>query len=140
MLKYQLLDPKAKGLYVADGQIAGADFHTFGTHGIPAKSFAKIRTGVRIEVPKNCFAQIMPRSSSFKLGLVVTGGVIDQDYRGEIIVIVVNINDYPIVIEDGCRIAQVVLVKNYSIERTEETFVSTDTVRSEKGFGSSGFF
>lgn len=99
-----------------------------------------IPTGLFIELPLGYEAQVRPRSGlSLKKGLSVPNspGTIDSDYRGEVGVIVVNLSNEDIVINDGDRIAQMVIAKH---ERAEWTLVDSlsETNRGEGGFGSTG--
>ncbi|QWX83671.1 dUTP diphosphatase [Cellulophaga sp. HaHaR_3_176] len=99
-----------------------------------------IKTGLFIELPVGFEAQVRPRSGlAAKKGVTVLNapGTIDADYRGEIGVILVNLSNEPFVIENGERIAQLVIAKH---ERAEWVVVSelSETKRGEGGFGSTG--
>lgn len=99
-----------------------------------------IKTGLFIELPIGFEAQVRPRSGlAAKKGITVLNspGTIDADYRGEIGVILVNLSKDPFTIEDGERIAQLVIAKH---ERAvfEAVDVMSETMRGEGGFGSTG--
>ncbi|NOQ70451.1 MAG: dUTP diphosphatase [Crocinitomix sp.] len=101
---------------------------------------ALIKTGLFIALPEGYEAQVRPRSGlAYKKGISVLNspGTIDADYRGEIGVILVNISNEPFVVEDGERIAQMVVAKC-----EQATFVAVEvlneTERGEGGFGSTG--
>jgi len=101
---------------------------------------AIIKTGLFIELPQGYEAQVRPRSGlAAKKGITVLNapGTVDADYRGEIGVILVNLSNEDFVVENGERIAQLVIAKH---ERA--TWVLTDilseTTRGEGGFGSTG--
>jgi dUTP pyrophosphatase len=99
-----------------------------------------IKTGLFIELPIGFEAQVRPRSGlAAKKGVTVLNapGTIDADYRGEIGVILVNLSKDEFIIEDGERIAQLVVAKH---ERAnwEEVEVLEKTARGEGGFGSTG--
>lgn len=110
-----------------------------------------VPTGVSIQLPHGCEGQIRPRSGcSLKDGLVAIFGTIDTDYRGELKVIVQNINkpvsffkrlwtkkDGSITIERGMRIAQLVIAP-YIYVRPKEVQELFETSRGDKGFGSTG--
>ena len=101
---------------------------------------AIIKTGLFIELPVGYEAQVRPRSGlAAKSGVTVLNspGTVDADYRGEIGVILVNLSNEAFTIENGERIAQLVIAKH---ERAEwlEADVLTETVRGEGGFGSTG--
>ncbi|MFN3803094.1 dUTP diphosphatase [Belliella pelovolcani] len=99
-----------------------------------------IGTGLFIELPEGYEAQIRPRSGlAFKYGLTVLNspGTVDADYRGEIKVLLVNLSQEPFTIEDGERIAQMVISKHEQIN-WEESDVLSDTERGAGGYGSTG--
>ena len=101
---------------------------------------ALIPTGLYIELPAGFEAQIRPRSGlAFKHGLTVLNapGTIDADYRGEVKVLLVNLSDTPFVINDGERIAQMVVAGHARVE-WEQTEALGDTARGAGGFGSTG--
>lgn len=99
-----------------------------------------VKTGLFISLPKGYEAQIRPRSGlTFKNGITVlnTPGTIDADYRGEIGVILVNLSSQDFTINDGDRIAQMVIAK-HETAIWEEVENLDETNRGEGGFGSSG--
>lgn len=99
-----------------------------------------VPTGLYMALPAGYEAQVRPRSGlAIKKGITVlnTPGTIDADYRGEICVIMVNLSDTPFVIEDGERIAQMVIARHEQAE-WEETDVLDETERGAGGFGHSG--
>ncbi|MBE14610.1 MAG: dUTP diphosphatase [Dokdonia sp.] len=101
---------------------------------------AIIPTGLFIELPVGVEAQVRPRSGlAAKKGITVLNapGTIDADYRGEIGVILVNLSDTAFTVENGERIAQLVIAKH---ERAQWDAVDslTTTVRGKGGFGSTG--
>ena len=99
-----------------------------------------VKTGLFLELPIGFEAQIRPRSGlAAKKGITVlnTPGTIDADYRGEIGVILVNLSNDPFVIEDGERIAQMIIAKHERAEWIEVDTLS-DTERGAGGFGSTG--
>jgi dUTP pyrophosphatase len=101
---------------------------------------AIIPTGLFIELPIGYEAQIRPRSGmAFKKGLSIPNspGTIDADYRGEIGVIVINLNSEAVIIEPGERIAQMVIARYERISWSEVEALS-DTERGAGGFGSTG--
>ena len=97
-----------------------------------------ISTGLFIELPEGYEAQVRPRSGlAIKNGITVLNspGTIDADYRGEIGVILVNLSSDEFVINDGDRIAQMVIAKHETVIWTEAQQL-TETDRGEGGFGS----
>jgi dUTP pyrophosphatase len=101
---------------------------------------AIIKTGLFIELPIGYEAQVRPRSGlAAKKGITVLNapGTVDADYRGEIGVILVNLSNEAFVVEDGERIAQLIIAKH---ERAAWIAVQelSETNRGEGGFGSTG--
>lgn len=99
-----------------------------------------IPTGVAMEIPHGCFGAIYPRSGlATKNGLRLANctAVIDEDYRGEIIVALYNDSDEFQTVEKGMRIAQIVL-QRYESAVFEQVEDLEETVRGAKGFGSTG--
>lgn len=99
-----------------------------------------VGTGLFIELPVGTEAQVRPRSGlAAKKGITVLNapGTIDADYRGEIGVILVNLSNEDFVIQNGERIAQLVIAKHERAE-WEEVDVLTKTDRGAGGFGSTG--
>lgn len=99
-----------------------------------------VPTGLFLEIPVGFEAQVRPRSGlSFKNGLTVLNspGTIDADYRGEVKVILVNLSKEDFIINDGERIAQMVIAKHEQAEWVQvEQLMETN--RGAGGFGSTG--
>jgi dUTP pyrophosphatase len=121
---------------------AGMDLRAFIQEPITLKPLERaiVTTGLFIELPVGFEAQVRPRSGlAYKNGITVLNspGTIDADYRGEIGIILVNLSNQAFKIENGERIAQLVIAKH---ERAEWDQVSelTQTHRGEGGFGSTG--
>lgn len=107
---------------------------------IPAGGKIKVHTGLAFQLPENHVMLIFPRSSmGVKKGLMLcnTTGVLDSDYRGECLLFVKNTSDEPIEIEDGERIAQLVVLQYPVITYTQVDELD-DTERGAGGFGSTG--
>ncbi len=99
-----------------------------------------VKTGLFIELPVGYEAQVRPRSGlAAKKGITVLNapGTIDADYRGEIGVILVNLSNDDFTVENGERVAQMVIAKHERAEWVEVTELS-ETSRGEGGFGSTG--
>ncbi len=99
-----------------------------------------IPTGLHIALPEGYEAQIRPRSGlALKHGITVLNspGTIDADYRGELMVLLINLSDAPFVVNDGERIAQMVVARH---ETVAFTLVDTldDTERGAGGYGHTG--
>jgi dUTP pyrophosphatase len=99
-----------------------------------------IPTGLSLEIPVGYEAQVRPRSGlavKHGIGIVNSPGTIDADYRGEIRVLLVNLSNEPFVVNDGERIAQLVVAKHETITwQTAETL--SETQRGAGGYGSTG--
>jgi dUTP pyrophosphatase len=139
-MKVKLLDKNcmlSKG-YVGD---AGWDLSVRLEDSIRLHSMcrATIPVGVAVELPEGCVGIVKGRSSVAQKGILVMEGVIDQGFRGEISVTVVNVGMNPITIEPHDRIAQLV-VMNLSKEAFDLEVVDKleESPRGEKGFGSTG--
>ncbi|MBL4706643.1 MAG: dUTP diphosphatase [Flavobacteriales bacterium] len=101
---------------------------------------ALIPTGLYIALTPGVEAQIRPRSGlAYKKGITVLNspGTIDADYRGEIGVLLVNLSNENFVVEDGERVAQMVIAKHEQVTLTEVQELS-ETERGAGGFGSTG--
>lgn len=99
-----------------------------------------IPTGLFIELPEGFEAQVRPRSGlALKKGITVLNspGTIDADYRGEICVILINLSAEDFTVNDGERIAQMIVSKHERIEWTEVDSLESSE-RGEGGFGHSG--
>ncbi|MDP2385279.1 MAG: dUTP diphosphatase [Bacteroidota bacterium] len=126
----------------ATEQAAGMDLRANISEAIELKPLQRILvpTGLFIELPKGAEAQIRPRSGlAFKNGITVLNspGTIDADYRGEVKVLLVNLSDAPFTINDGERIAQMVIAKH---ETASWSLVQSleESERNAGGFGSTG--
>lgn len=121
---------------------AGLDLMAFIPEPITLKSLqrALIPTGLYIELPVGYEAQIRPRSGlAFKNGISIVNapGTIDADYRGEIKVLLVNLSDQDFTIENGLRIAQMIVAK-YERIVWETASELSETERGTGGYGSTG--
>jgi dUTP pyrophosphatase len=121
---------------------AGMDLHANLEQSISLKSGERmlIPTGLFIELPEGYEAQVRPRSGlALKHGITVLNspGTIDADYRGEIKVLLINHGAETFEINDGERIAQLVVAQHATIV-WQETSTLTNTERGEGGYGSSG--
>ena len=121
---------------------AGMDLRANLTDPITLKPLERtiVKTGLFIELPIGLEAQVRPRSGlAAKKGITVLNapGTVDADYRGEIGVILVNLSNQDFSIENGERIAQLVIAKHERAEWVEVQTLS-ETDRGEGGFGSTG--
>src|ERR1700761_83028 len=98
-----------------------------------------IGTGIALELPDGYEAQVRPRSGVTVRGLIAAFGTVDSDYRGEISVVVHNVFATDLVVVDGDRIAQLVIVPVPHVELVEVSeHELSPTARGRGGFGSTG--
>ena len=121
---------------------AGMDLRAFLTESVVLQPMERelIPTGLFIEVAEGYEAQVRPRSGlAIKNGITVLNspGTIDADYRGEVKVILINLSHEPFTIQNGDRIAQMVIAKYEKITWNQVAQLS-ETERGTGGFGSSG--
>ena len=121
---------------------AGMDVRANITEAITLRPLERtlVKTGLFVEIPLGFEMQVRPRSGlAFKKGITVLNspGTIDADYRGEIGVLLVNLSSEPFVIEDGERIAQLVLASHEQAS-WQEVEILEDSDRGQGGFGSTG--
>ena len=126
----------------ATGQSAGMDIRATLDEPIVLKPLQRclVPTGLYIALPKGFEAQIRPRSGlALKKGIGVLNspGTIDADYRGEICIILINFSAEEFTIEDGERIAQMVIARHEQAE-WQEVEVLDETERGAGGFGHTG--
>lgn len=102
---------------------------------------AAIPTGLRVELPEDFILSVRPRSGlaiHHGITLVNSPGTVDSDYRGEIKILIINLGKSGFRVENGERIAQLVLERAYPIEWVEAQDELRESERGEKGFGSTG--
>lgn len=117
---------------------AGMDLYAVEDAVFPAGEQARVHTGIAIEIPEGYVGFIWDKSSiSFNTGLKIMGGVIDSGYRGEIIMNFLNTSDKEIIIENGYKIAQMIIQKFEHCEIIEVGEMS-ETVRGHGREGSTG--
>lgn len=139
-LKLKRVDPDAKLPYRANKGDAGLDLFSIEEKVIEPGETALIRTGIQIELPKGTEAQVRPRSGlalKHSVTILNSPGTIDQGYRGEINVILINHGRELFQVEKQMRIAQMVIAPVLSVT-LEEIDTLSASERGEGGFGSSG--
>lgn len=139
---FKKLDERAKMPTYGSSFAAGADIYALCEEKIviPAGKSEFIHTGLALEIPVGAVGLVYARSGlSCRRGLAPANkvGVVDSDYRGEIMVCLYNQSGEDAVIENGERIAQIVFAPYFPAEFCESDELS-DTVRGENGFGSTG--
>lgn len=142
-IKIRKLNPNAKIPTRGSEQAAGYDIYACldtQTATIPAHKTVKVSTGISMAIPEGYFGAIFARSGlASKQGLRPANcvGVIDSDYRGELMIMLHNDTDEPKTIENGDRVGQLVILPYMTID-FEEADSLDETQRGTGGFGSSG--
>ncbi len=116
---------------------AGADLYACGAHTIEAGMTGKIGTGIALEIEDGSVGLIWDKSGIGARGLKTLGGVIDSGYRGEIVIVAHNFSDTPHIFEHGQKVAQL-LIQKIELPEIMEVEDLTESIRGEKGFGSTG--
>lgn len=116
---------------------AGWDLYTLENFSVPPGALINTRTGIRIAMDEGYFGRITARSSTIKTGLVVLEGIIDNGWRGELLIRVYNIGLTTIDIRKGTRLAQLIV---HTIHPAQWVLCKNlpKSTRGNKGFGSSG--
>jgi dUTP pyrophosphatase len=141
-LRVQRIHPRAALPRYASEGAAGLDLTAAIDHEmvIAARGRAKVPTGLILALPKGHEGQVRPRSGlAAKHGITVLNapGTIDEDYRGEVAVLLINLSDEPFVIQPGERIAQLVVAPYTRVDVIEASELG-ETTRGMGGFGSTG--
>jgi len=117
---------------------AGLDLYSVEEVVLKPGQWVAVPTGIAVEIPEGHFGLIKDRSGlALKHALHCLAGVVDENYRGEIKVVLINLGNEEVKLEKGTRIAQLLIVPYTKVEPVEVEVLS-DTERGEKGFGSSG--
>lgn len=137
-IKYRSLDGNDHSLNRSNSTDAGMDLRASKSFSIEPLSRQLITTGIALEIPEGFYGRIAPRSGlALKYGIDVLAGVIDSSYRGEILVLLYNTDKSNIFkVDVGDRIAQIIIEKHYNFDFVNKELSSS--IRSDKGFGSSG--
>ena len=142
-MKVQIINKSKHALPAyATAQSAGVDLRANLSEPVTLQPLERklIPTGLFMALPVGYEAQVRPRSGlALKKGITVLNspGTIDADYRGEVCVILINLSAEPFVVEDGERIAQMVIARHEQAE-WQEVEVLDDTERGAGGFGHTG--
>lgn len=136
-LKIKKLDRDAIVPSFAHSFDAGMDLYAIEDTKVEAHTMVKVKTGIAMEIPEGYVGLVWDKSSIGSKGLKTLGGVVDSHYRGEIMVLIKNLNDMEYFFEKGDKVAQMIIqkVEHFPIEEVEEL---SETKRGEKGFGSTG--
>lgn len=116
---------------------AGLDLHANEDICIEAHSRALVSTGLKVKLPHGTYGRIAARSSLALKGYDIGAGVIDEDFRGEIKILLINTTSSPLEIKIGDRIAQLIIERIATVD-IQEVETLDKTSRGDKGFGSTG--
>ncbi len=137
VLPFKILTQGAKYPTRAHMDDAGLDLYALKDVVIPANGLGRIHTGIAVAIPYGAVGLVADRSSMGKRGIKVMGGVIDSGYRGEMQVMLWNLNNTTFEIKKDERIAQLLILTLKVLEPVEKNDLN-DTNRGDEGFGSSG--
>ena len=137
-LEVKKLVPTARLPILGSVHAAGYDLHSMEQKVVPARGKALIGTGLAFAIPTGNYGRLAPRSGlAVRNSLHVGAGVVDSDYRGEVKVLLFNHSDVEFEVNEGDRIAQMIIEK-YTMTDLSEVEELSETARGEGGFGSTG--
>jgi len=125
----------------ASAGAAGYDLAACAAAVVPAWGRALVPTGLALALPPGTYGRVAPRSGlSVRAGLAVGAGVVDPDYRGELMVLLINLSGADFIVRPGDRVAQLVLerISTPEVEACASPAELGDTARQAGGFGSTG--
>ena len=139
IMQIKRISPDARIPSRGSAKSAGYDLHAIEDVVIAGNSRALIKTGLQIAVPPGYYGRVAPRSGlALKHFIDVGAGVIDEDYRGELGVVLFNFSSDAFSITKGDRIAQLVIEQIGHPDIVEVDNFDTETQRGDGGFGSTG--
>jgi dUTP pyrophosphatase len=137
-LQIVLLNEKAKVPTRAYEWDAGLDLYSTQNIILPPMERIPVKTGISMAIPQGFYGRVAPRSGlAVKKGLDVMAGVVDSSYRNEITVVLINLGKDIVEINEGDKIAQMVIERCYSPNIMVVSELE-DTDRGQGGFGSTG--
>ncbi|NXH96187.1 DUT protein, partial [Pachycephala philippinensis] len=137
-LRFTKLSDNAVAPSRGSARAAGYDLYSAYDCVIPPMEKAVVKTDIQIALPSGCYGRVAPRSGlAAKHFIDVGAGVIDEDYRGNVGVVLFNFGKETFEVKKGDRIAQLICERIYYPE-LEEVEALDDTERGEGGFGSTG--
>ena len=135
--RFKKLHPDARKPTYGTPHSAGMDLYALEDKVI-SRTSTKVRTGIAMEIPEGHYGKIFGRSGlAGRNSVVECAGVIDSDYRGEIIIMLMNFGDEDYLVEAGDRIAQMIIMPYVNTALIEVEHLK-DTARGEGGFGHTG--
>ncbi len=138
ILKVKKVHPEAKLPAFAHHNDAGMDLHTVEEVEVPVGQIARIRSGLAFELPEGYVGLCWDKSGlSMKSGIKVLAGVLDEGFRGEVVMAVINLGKETYTFKKGDKVMQMLTqkVEHPEIVEVEEL---NESVRGDKGFGSTG--
>ncbi|XP_065544510.1 deoxyuridine 5'-triphosphate nucleotidohydrolase, mitochondrial isoform X1 [Lathamus discolor] len=137
-LRFTKLSENAFSPSKGSARAAGYDLYSAYDCEIPPMGKAVVKTDIQVALPSGCYGRVAPRSGlAAKHFIDVGAGVIDEDYRGNVGVVLFNFGKETFEVKKGDRIAQLICERIYYPE-LEEVQALDDTERGEDGFGSTG--
>jgi len=137
-LRFKKLDPRAVLPQRGSVLAAGLDVYGIEDVEIGPRQRGMARTGLAVAIPPGFYGRVAPRSGlAAKKGLDVLAGVIDSDYRGEIVCVLYNTGDETITLPAGSKICQLIVEQIITPEAAWATDLE-ETARGAGGFGSTG--
>ncbi|CAK1545684.1 unnamed protein product [Leptosia nina] len=138
ILKFTRLSENAFPPVKGSEKAAGYDLKSAYDYIVPARGKELVKTDLQIELPSECYGRVAPRSGlAVKNFIDVGAGVIDEDYRGNVGVVLFNHSDQDFIVKKGDRIAQLICERVYYPKLVEVSNL-TETIRGDGGFGSTG--
>ena len=116
---------------------AGVDMYAYGIHTVAPHTTVAIPTGVACEIAEGYVGLIWDKSSIGSKGIKTLGGVIDAGYRGELVIVVHNLQDAPYTFAHGDKVAQM-LIQKVEFPEIIEAETLSESRRGTGGFGSTG--
>jgi len=138
VLKFTKLTEHAFAPVKGSALAAGYDLKSAYDVVVPAQGKVLAKTDIQIQLPSGCYGRVAPRSGlTHKHNIHIGAGVIDEDYRGNVGVIMVNLSKVDFEVKKGDRIAQLICERIFYPDIVEVKELS-ETERGEGGFGSTG--
>ncbi|XP_055599513.1 deoxyuridine 5'-triphosphate nucleotidohydrolase [Uranotaenia lowii] len=138
VLRFAKLSDQAFAPSKGSEKAAGFDLKSAYEYTVPARGKQLVMTDIQVQLPEGCYGRVAPRSGlAVKNFIDVGAGVVDEDYRGNLGVVLFNHSDVEFKVARGDRIAQFICERIFYPELVEETSLS-ETERGSGGFGSTG--
>lgn len=143
-VNFKKTDPRGKiPAYVGSSRSSGMDVYSLEAFCLKPGESKRVRTGVAMQLPEGYEAQVRPRSGladKYKVTVLNSPGTIDEDFRSEVNIILINHGSFPFFGQAEDRIAQLVVkkIEYHTISEVSEFVDNFENDRGERGFGSSG--